>query len=359
MRGRPEPLSCARGPILCHDACMTLAARAPEPAVGYARVSRIASGSLPRYHHIMNKYLKKARNLAIWALANNVSKQTALDVFKQLSLRFHVDAVEVPGAAGRIIGAPFDLVMSSYVRDRAYCQTFVDLITHRLLQGRPGTFLDIGANIGLVTVPVARDSIARVHAFEPEPRNFDFLSRNVQANGLAERVTLHHAALVAEGGVVPFELSEDNLGDHRIRRPHRLPRDKFNEAARQVIEVSGCRLDDLVEAEALPRPLVVKMDVQGAELEVVRGGRAVFERCDYLLTEYCPYLILRAGAEPEDFLHFMEGFPFAAVIGDEPPGAISLLPTAKVLPRIAAISTDGSATRFIDILLAREPGLSA
>ena len=71
----------------------------------------------------------------------------------------------------------------------------------RLLLGyvQPGTtVLDIGASLGLWTVPLAKAARAvgaRVWAFEPHPQNHPWLERNVALNGLEDTVTIHRCAL--------------------------------------------------------------------------------------------------------------------------------------------------------------------
>jgi tRNA G37 N-methylase Trm5 len=64
---------------------------------------------------------------------------------------------------------------------------------------RPGTtVLDIGASLGLWTVPLAKAARAAgacVWAFEPHPQNLHWLERNVALNGLEDTVTIHRCAL--------------------------------------------------------------------------------------------------------------------------------------------------------------------
>ena len=56
-----------------------------------------------------------------------------------------------------------------------------------------GTFIDVGANIGLTLVPVASNRSVRCYGFEPEPLNFSYLARNVAANCKFDNVTLYSA----------------------------------------------------------------------------------------------------------------------------------------------------------------------
>ena len=89
-----------------------------------------------------------------------------------------------------------------------------------------------------------------------------------------------------------FELSNYNLGDHRVRV------DDTNVAkaeTRQVIRVQAVPLDslDLVRAD---RALGVKIDTQGAEPFVIAGGRKTLSSAQLLVLEWWPYMITRMGA---------------------------------------------------------------
>lgn len=301
----------------------------------------------------MNKYLKKLRNCVLESVAQGLTHDMALDVYKKLSRRFEIDSVSITGTSGLITGHPTDLVMGGYIANRGYCPGFVDLICKRLLKDGHGTFVDIGANIGLITIPVARNSQAVVHAFEPEPSNFRHLTQNVGANLVPERVNLHNFALAAEEGSLEFELSADNFGDHRIHRPTDIAWEKFAESRRRVIEIKGRPLDAILDPDDLPRPIIVKMDTQGAEVEVVKGGRRLFEHADYVLSEYCPYMIRRMGDDPEAFLNFVREFPFAARLNDGDTASLMVKPTEDAIGFMTEIPRDGSAARHVDVLLTR------
>jgi FkbM family methyltransferase len=305
----------------------------------------------------MNKYIKKIRNSLLSTIANQLGKSMALDLYKRLSERLEIESVTVSGESGRITGSPSELVMGIYVQNHHYDPAMVDLIAGRLLRNGTGTFIDIGANIGLITVPVAQDSKAAVHAFEPEPRNFEFLTNNITANLATGRVTLHNMALASSSEPLQFELSKDNFGDHRVRRESKISTQKFDEANRQVIEVAGERLDAALNADELLHPIVIKMDTQGAEAEVIKGGRQVFDVADYVLTEYCPYLLLRAGSDPSELIDFVRGFPFGAVLDGSDNTKFVLEPTERIIEAMQAFPQDGSAARHLDVLLARNDAL--
>ena len=127
---------------------------------------------------------------------------------------------------------------------------------------KPGMVaVDVGANLGVHTLALARavGPAGRVHALEPDPSNFRLLARAV-AEARAAQVTLHRAAAAAQAGEMDLHLSAVNRGDHRLHP----------EAARRTrLRVPAVVLDDLLAGE--PHVDFVKIDVQGAEVAVLRG----------------------------------------------------------------------------------------
>lgn len=131
---------------------------------------------------------------------------------------------------------------------------------------RPGaTVWDIGANVGLFTLPAALGvgTAGRVIAFEPFPRNLEHLERHLALNAL-RHVTVVAAAVGAEAGTVamsegdsPSEFHADPSGTWRV----------------PAVTLDGWRRDT-----GEPLPDVVKIDVEGAEADVLRGGRESFAR---------------------------------------------------------------------------------
>jgi len=76
----------------------------------------------------------------------------------------------------------------------------------------------------------------------------------------------------------------------------------FHEEKRRVIQVPARRLDDLIDVSGLTGPVVAKIDTQGAEHHIYRGGRQVFARADVLLIEFWPYGIERMGGDPRELI---------------------------------------------------------
>lgn len=161
---------------------------------------------------------------------------------------------------------------------------------------QPGdTFVDVGAHIGLHTLPAAATigASGHVYSFEPTPRTFDILATNVVLNGFASRVSAHQAAVSDGAGQVAFTIS-DSSGHNSL---YGLPE---GTVATQV-QVRTTALDDaLAEVRRID---VVKIDAEGAEPAILRGMRGLLTRHRGLrvIVEFAPSLLERAGVAPREF----------------------------------------------------------
>jgi FkbM family methyltransferase len=161
---------------------------------------------------------------------------------------------------------------------------------------KPGmVFVDGGAHIGEYSLRAARlvGPGGAVHAFEPSPENFEFLKRNLEQNGLAN-VRARCAALSESNGKLSFRKESDptlnrlQTGSDDAQPPH------------GVITVDCCRLDSYWAREEKPINLI-KLDVEGAELMVLRGTEHL-ERLPVWIFEYSPENYARFGYEPGQIL---------------------------------------------------------
>lgn len=156
-----------------------------------------------------------------------------------------------------------------------------------LLDKRPKTLIDVGANIGPICIPaVARGYVESAVAIEPEPNNLRLLRANVALNGLENRVTIHAtAAGMADGETLILDLCVDNLGDHRIHAE--------GDAGREGISVSVWTLDTLCADAADP---LIWMDTQGYEGFVLAGGARILGGKPPVVAEFWPYGLKRSGS---------------------------------------------------------------
>jgi FkbM family methyltransferase len=126
-------------------------------------------------------------------------------------------------------------------------------------------FYDIGANVGFFSCLAARrvGERGKVFAFEPEPRNAAQLRRNIEMNGLAQVTVIQKAVCSASGrGRL---LLASYCGTHSMAQ-FRTPTVGAGEIA-----VDTVRIDDLIDSGHLTPPTLVKIDVEGAECDVIQG----------------------------------------------------------------------------------------
>lgn len=151
---------------------------------------------------------------------------------------------------------------------------------------RGTTFLEVGANFGVYSLPAVADfGFEKAIAYEPDPDAFALLEQNIKRNGLADRVSAHHAALSSAPGELTLRRGEYNAGDNRIVSDG----DAMDAGGSATVRVEARTLDDEVAAGRIdpPRLGLIWLDVQGHEGEVLLGGRSVLESPAALVVEYC------------------------------------------------------------------------
>ena len=163
-----------------------------------------------------------------------------------------------------------------------------------LNSGRAPVLIDIGANIGSVTLDrVWGDPRVAVHAYEPNPSTFETLRRNVRENGLDSRVQLFNEAVTGRNGVVLLwsggasVLSSTSAG-----------------AAIGGISTSvpAVSLDRAISRTGASH-VAVKIDAEGAEVEMLEAASpAALDAIEELALEYHDSIVPDARARCTDVL---------------------------------------------------------
>lgn len=175
--------------------------------------------------------------------------------------------------------------------------------------------IDLGANIGYFTLLAARlvGKEGKVFAFEPEPRNYGYLVRNVELNRYENVVALQKAVADRHGVVKLFTCPYDT-GHHTIQKYDGIQayRPDFVDERKEYVEVEQVSLDDFF-GELVGPINVIKMDVEGAEMLALMGMEQVIRRNRDLVMfiEFFPLLIRKMGQSPEEFARrLIEDFRF-------------------------------------------------
>lgn len=143
------------------------------------------------------------------------------------------------------------------------------------------TFLDVGANIGAVTLyALLSGAFARAIAIEPDPGNCAILALNLAENRFHDRVTIIEAAATSAPGAVALHRDAKNLGAHSLEPG-------FAMSPADSVTVDADRLDTLLARRGLAPDQVglAKIDVEGHEFAVLEGSPGLVARKTPLMIE--------------------------------------------------------------------------
>ena len=125
-------------------------------------------------------------------------------------------------------------------------------------------FVDIGANLGSYTLLACKARGATGYCFEPVPSTFTKLQQSLSTNGLGTRVISQMVGIGDANGSLAFTTAYD------VR--NRVANERDLRGQLDVTNVSVTTLDDIFTDV---RPTIMKIDVEGFEMKVLRGGHHV------------------------------------------------------------------------------------
>jgi FkbM family methyltransferase len=216
---------------------------------------------------------------------------------------------------GKLHGYRMTLDLSNWSERQTYfLGRFYDLPTQLLVRAalRAGdSFIDVGANVGMITLLAARcvEQGGIVHSFEPNPVACARLRQHVLANELAH-IQLHNAALADE----PGELTLTVVGKHTGMGTLAPVFTSGNHSRVTTHRVSVARGDDVLQDLPL-RPVMVKIDVEGFECRVLKGlSRLLRERAGetVVVTEAVDAHLNRADASKAELFSIMQDHGYRA-----------------------------------------------
>ena len=172
---------------------------------------------------------------------------------------------------------PRDVIEKTLLEGRAWSPSIVRLLAARM---RPNAhFVNVGAHIGTMCIPLAKVA-AHVTAFEPFPKTFDHLRRNVELNALTN-VSLHNAALGDKHERVFFLSDSSERIKENSGGMHVLTADDVRSGARSA---ALARADDTgvpcvtLDSMDLPPIDAMLVDVEGMEDKLLAGARRTLQR---------------------------------------------------------------------------------
>lgn len=206
---------------------------------------------------------------------------------EDVRLRFERD-----GVSWTVPGGEDEIARSLFVAGRYQNPQLEALLTWLDANGRSparyGWMVDVGANIGVPSIPLARRTGRRVLAIEPVPRNFEFLQVNVRDNGLDDRIVCVHAAAAAGPGRLTM-MAHPRGGRSEVATEGGAQGFGASDGVERV-EVPAVTLEGILADRSVAPSAVafVWSDTQGYEGEVIRGGASLWRAGTPLFCELWP-----------------------------------------------------------------------
>lgn len=170
---------------------------------------------------------------------------------------------------------------------------------------RPGmTAVDVGAALGVFSLYLSRmvGPGGRVIAIEPTPKSVKLLRRNATRNGAA--IEIIQAAAADSPGVREFYLTRSSDSNAFFRHP--------------LIAPSGrMQVDTITLDQTVAKADLVKIDVEGAELDVLRGAARLLDERPVLVVEWVPACQVAAGHDPGELPQWLERAGYRCELFDE------------------------------------------
>ena len=146
-------------------------------------------------------------------------------------------------------------------------------------------FWDIGANVGLYSCYAAKKKNCRVFSFEPSVFNLELLARNIFINELVGQITIVPLPLSESLDFNTLNMSTTDWGGALSTFGKKYGVDGKNLNSIFKIPTIGLSMNDAVDNLNIPQPDYIKMDVDGIEHLILKGGISILKNAKEILIE--------------------------------------------------------------------------
>jgi len=229
----------------------------------------------------------------------------AIDFKGKLLISGHVKRFP-PNGVYRCRGLLFDLDFADGLQQAIYLNLFERPETEmikRLI--KPGdVIVDVGANVGYYSVHLSSlvGESGFVHAFEPDPKNYFRLVRNLQLNGFEKRSRANQMAVSSSSGTAQFILTpaQDSGWGHVA--------EGAPAAGEQTVQVHTTKLDDYLQSQDVRSVSFLKCDIEGHEFDFLAGATRTLEAraIGKVLIEYNGFNLNPRGRSVAEFVELFE-----------------------------------------------------
>lgn len=268
------------------------------------------------------------KKILVFLSGIGISKKTpgALKVYKFFDRIFwpFSDMIDIQGSKMYINHTEKSLSMRRTLE--AYASNLVhEAATTKLFRSvvkKGDTVVDLGANIGYFSLLAASivGKNGKVYSFEPEPKNFSYLKKNIEINGYTQ-IQANQKAVSDKKGKVKLYICEYETGHHTINQSEGIKAYRRDVSVNEenFVEVETIPLDDFFKGKE-DSIGVIKMDVEGAEFLALLGMDNILRKNQKvkMFLEFFPLLISNMGNSPKEFIDKILGYGFSiSVVEDD------------------------------------------
>ena len=149
--------------------------------------------------------------------------------------------------------------------------------------GNKKVFYDIGSNVGLYSIYYSKKFNSSTFSFEPSFKNLEILSRNIQLNSLSKLITIIPNAVSSKNKVSKFYQLNFTQGFSGATFDNKkVEKQMMNFLKKEFNPIEyftlGINLDYLIKSKIFPKPDLIKIDVDGAELDVILAIKKILNK---------------------------------------------------------------------------------
>lgn len=201
-------------------------------------------------------------------------------------------------------------VMGSSRDGQIYELNMVNDFYNRMIQRNPTpTFLDIGANTGsYALLPLANDKLV-CYAFEPNPRAYEVLEENIILNNLTNSVKTYNNGMWSEPKTLDLKIPLDTTDSGLSTFGGNPSRFKYNnkDGKFETHTIECKTIDSFVSAMNIQKLDAIKIDTEGAELDILKGGeKTLREQKPLILLEYDDKNTVQFGYKRTDIIDYLK-----------------------------------------------------
>lgn len=170
-------------------------------------------------------------------------------------------------------------------------------------------FIDVGANIGWTTVfaSMSVGNSGHVFSFEPDEKNYQILTNNIERNRF-QNVTTIKQALSNSEYIGQLYQSKANFGNHMLDPEYYNPEHHITRSSVPVTTLDKFLLKEQIDVEKIA---LIKVDVEGTEPRVFEGGKKYFGAYrPNIIVEFSPFQMKQCGQSAFDILSFIDRYDY-------------------------------------------------